>query len=293
MAKYYVVKERNSGSGCLVGLILGIIIVVLLLIFAMSVISIIIGVVLLISGIVGTVITIKNYFVALVDAIRSYSHYPKPRNWVIPTFLYRWVKINWETTKNSWRSNFENVKNFFNKMCTHHFFSVGLWFWLFSALSILVFGSIASIAIFFFHLYVFTVIVRILLIFLAVASVIFGAIGLVMSLIRSFANYFVSIRDSRRRVAMPLPSYILKRGYREYFNVIKGYWLENMDCIKDGFRIFSMRPFMSFKKWLNLFGSIMLMIVGTVLLPVFAIVHIIVLSFMFLFFLITSSIGRR
>lgn len=292
MAKYYLVEERDNGAGCLTALVVGIIVIVALAYFAMYALAIALGIVLIVSALYGTIITLKNGFVALGASIPVYAHVNKPNGWILPTFVYRWVMIVWETIRGAWVYNGANIKDCFTKAGAHRFLSFKKWINLFSALSILVFGALLTLLIVVLHVYLFTVVLRLVIAAVVLASVIFGLIGLGISVAYSTTNYLSRLRESYYNSATIFSAYVTQQGYKEFWQVIKNYWCENVNYLKDGIATFKTLPLLSFKKWLKLWTGIMLMIIGTLLLVVYAILHLLVISILFVVFKIISLFKR-
>ena len=291
MSRYVVVDDDNN-AGCLTAIIIGIIAIAVLAYFAMYALAIALGIILLISCVIGPILTIRNYIVALRDGIRSYAHAPKPRGWIVPIFVYRWIKISWETIKGAWSYNIGSIKNFFGKIGFYKFLSFKKWICLFSGLSILVFGSIVSLFILFLHLYLIVGVIELVIVVAIVALAVWGLIGLGVSVAVSTTNYITRISESYCSSATILSAYITQCGYSEYIQVIKNYTTESISYIKDGVSQFSTLPFLSLKKWLRLGSSIMTIIVGSIMLLIFAPIHVLILSVLFLFFKVLSVFRR-
>lgn len=291
MAKYIRVEDDNN-AGCLPTVIIGVIIVIAVAYFAMYALAIALGIVLLISCVIGTILTIKNYVAALRDSIRSYAHIHRPSGWIVPTFVYRWIKISWETMKGAWGYNIGNTKTFFGKIGFYNLLRFKKWICLFAGLSILVFGSMVSLLILFFHLCLIVVTIGLAIGVAIVSLVIFGLIGLGISAAVSTTNYITRISESYCSAATILSAYIIQCGYSEYIQVIKNYITESISYIRDGFSQFTTPPILLVTKWLRLGSSMMTVIVGSIMLLIFAAVHILILSILFAFFKIVSLFHR-
>lgn len=283
MAKYVVVEDDNH-SGCLTALLIGIIVIAVVAYFAFYVLAIALGIILIISGVIGTFITIRNYIVALRDCITKYGHSIKPNGWIIPTFLYRWIKISWETTKDAWSYNVGNIKNFFGKIGFYKFLSFKKWIYLFSGLSIIIFGTIVSLSILLLHFYLIFIALNLIVTVLLAVSIIFGLIGLCISVATSTSNYLISLKESFDSSATVFSAYITSCGYSEYLSIAKNYWAKTQTYIRDGFDMFRTLPLFSLKKWVRLWSSIVMIIVGAVVYVFFAIIHIVCLTILFLVF---------
>ncbi len=291
MAKYVRVEDDNN-AGCLTTIIISVIIAVAVAYFAMYALAIALGIVLLISCVIGTILTIKNYIAALRDSIRSYAHVYKPSGWIVPTFVYRWIKISWETMKGAWSYNIGNTKTFFGKIGFYRFLSFKKWICLFSGLSILVFGSMVSLLILLLYLCLIVVAIGLVMAVAIVSLVIFVLIGLGISAAVSTTNYITRISESYCSSATILSAYIIQCGYSEYIQVIKNYVTESISYIRDGFSQFTTPPILLVTKWLRLGSSTMTVIVGSIMLLIFAAVHILILSVLFLFFKILFVFRR-
>ncbi len=291
MAKYVRVEDDNN-AGCLTALVIGFIVIVAVAYFAMYALAIALGIILLISCVIGTVLTVRNYIVALRDSIRSCAHMSKPSSWGVPTFLYRWIVIVWETIKGAWSYNVGSIKVFFGKMSFYRVLSFKKWICLFSGLSILIFGSIVSAFVFLFHLCLIIAVLQLAIAILIITLILFSMIGLGAAVAASTANYISRIHESYCGAATILSAYIIQCGFSEYFQVIKNYIAESINKIRDGFAQFSILPVLSFKKWFLLGKPIMTIIAGSIMLVVFAVVHILVLSILYLPFRIIAVVNR-
>ena len=292
MSKYYVVKEEDNSTGCLIAIIFAVIALIVVAYLAMYVLGILLAIILFASVLMGAGLTLKNYFMALRDSVSLYAHEPKPDRWFLPTFFYRWFKVSWESLKGAWVYNIESIKEFFNKMGFYRLLSIRKWLYLFSALSVLVFGTGATLAILFFHLYLIVLALRILLVaFLAVCAI-FALIGFGIALAVSVMNYISRLRESYYQSATIFSAYITQGGYRAYLDTVKEYCVEAIRYIKEGFSTFASLPWLSFRKWMNFGSALMTIFVAPVLLVVFAVVHVVVLSVLFVVFKLIGLFHR-
>lgn len=291
MAKYVRVEDDNN-AGCLTALVIGFIVIVAVAYFAMYALAIALGIILLVSCVIGTVLTVRNYIVALRDSIKSCAHVSKPSSWGVSNFLYRWIVIVWETIKGAWSYNVGSIKVFFGKMSFYRVLSFKKWICLFSGLSILIFGTIVSAFIFLFHLCLIIAVFQLAIAVALITLILFSMIGLGAAVAASTANYISRIHESYCGAATIFSAYIIQCGFGEYLQVIKKYVAESINTIRDGFAQFGTLPVLSFKKWFLLGKSIMTIIVGSIMLFVFAGVHILVLSILYLPFRIIAIINR-
>lgn len=292
MARYVVVDDNRSSAGCLTAIIIGFIVIAALIYLAVYALSIALGIILLISAVIGSILTIRNYIVALRDSITSFAHISKPSSRAIPNFAYKWFKISWETIKGAWGYNISSIKNFFGKIGFYKFLSFRKWMYLFSGLSVLIFGSLLSLFVFLFHLHLIMFAVELMLAALLLAFIVFGLIGLGVSVAVSTTNYFTRISESYCGSATIFSAYITHCGYKEFVQIVKNYCSESVVYIKDGFSIFKVLPMFSFKKWLRLGSSTMTIIVGSLMFLIYATIHILILSVLFAFFKIISTFRR-
>lgn len=294
MARYYVVDDNDSNpGGCLATIFIVVIVLAVLAYFAMYALAIVLGIILLISLIIGTILTIRNYIVALRDSIVSYGYISKPSEWIIPNFAYKWVKVSLETIKCAWSYNIGNIKDLFGKLRYYRFLSFRKWIYLFSALSVLIFGSIVSVSIVLLDLCLIALAIALVIIALAVACVFFALVGLGISIGVSTKNYYTRIRESYYSSATILSAYITQSGYREFVQIIKNYFSESVTYVKDGFTTFKTLPLMSFMKWLKLGSSSMMFISGSLMFVIYATIHILTISVLFIFFKIVSIFHRN
>lgn len=291
MADYYVVKEKDDGSGCLTAVILIIMGIAVVAVLAAYVLGFLLALVAIIGAIVGTFMTLKNYIGALKDAISYYGKASKPVNSILPTFVYRWFKVMWETTKQAWRRNMLDMKNFFMNMGMYKFFSFKKWINFFSALAMLVFGTIASILLFLLNFYLILFICQfILMIILAICGVC-ALIGLVMALIKTVPNYLTKLRDSYSSSGSVL-DYATDCGFSEFASIVKDYWRDEMDHMREDFDGFRENPWLSVKKWLSLCCALMTVVAGAITFIIFGLVHIMAVSVLFVVGKIVGLIKR-
>ena len=203
----------------------GIIIVsVLLYVAAIALYYIFIGIV-IIAAIVGTVITLKNYILELKNAISNYKNASAPTNWKLPVFFYRWFKISWESLKGCWKNNINSIKASFQSGSAFRFISIRRWFYWILALSVAVFGALATLFILELHLLIATFITSILLYFVIEFVVIMAAAGFAFSLFAVFKYYFSEFKNRPTDTgAGSLARYICKHGYKDIFSMIKLLW---------------------------------------------------------------------
>ena len=284
----YYSNNRDNG-GCLVALIFFIIILIVVAYFAWW---IIVGL-LCILGIVGTgigaIITLRNYIVSLGHSISSYSHAMKPVNWtLIPTFFYRFVKINWTAIVETWHYNIGNIKSFFTVFSGSKLFSMKKWFFFFAGISVAIFGTLMTAFILFFLLYIIYIVFMVILFLILAACSIFLLIGLGTALFFTTKNYISAYKDSYYGARTTFMDYILSYGYREYMSVLGDCWRENLTRMENGFYSFKTEQLLSFKKWIGLGGAVMIITAGTVLTGIFALLHIIYQSVLFGIFKLIS-----
>ena len=284
----YYSNNRDNG-GCLVALIFFIIILIVVAYFAWW---IIVGL-LCILGIVGTgigaIITLRNYIVSLGHSISSYSHAMKPVNWtLIPTFFYRFVKINWTAIVETWHYNIGNIKSFFTVFSGSKLFSMKKWFFFFAGISVAIFGTLMTAFILFFLLYIIYIVFMVILFLILAACSIFLLIGLGTALFFTTKNYILAYKDSYYGARTTFMDYILSYGYREYMSVLGDCWRENLTRMENGFYSFKTEQLLSFKKWIGLGGAVMIITAGTVLTGIFALLHIIYQSVLFGIFKLIS-----
>jgi len=248
---------------------------------------------LLISLLIGTILTIRNYVVALRDSINNYGYVSKPSNWIIPNFAYKWINVSWETIKCAWGYNIGNIKDLFMMFGSYRFLSFRKWICLFSALSVLIFGTLASLSIVLLDLSLILLVIALVLTALALACVFFALAGLGISIGVSTKNYYTRIRESYYSSATILSAYITQSGYREFVQIIKNYFSESVTYVKDGFTTFKTLPLMSFMKWLKLGSSSMMFISGSLMFVIYATIHILTISVLFIFFKIVSIFHRN
>ena len=273
----YVDEDRNFG-GCLLALVVVAIIFFVILYLAAYALIIALGIILVISGIIGAVLTIKNYVLAFINSVRKNRYITSPRYSRIPNGIYRWAVICWEALKEGIEKNITDIKNFFRKSGTYRFFSFGKWICLFTVVSSLFFGSAVSLSIIFAHLAIMLVVVAIIAIICVVVNIICAMIGVGISVPYVITNYIARLSDSYNSSASSFVDYIIQFSFREYGRVICNYWNENITFIKDCLSQFSTSPILSTKKWVKLNSAIMIAVIGTVLFLVFALIHIVFIS---------------
>lgn len=283
---YYT--NRDSG-GCLVALIFIIIIFIVIAYFAWWIIVGLLAILGIVGTAIGAIITLRNFFVALGNSISSYGHAVKPVTWTfIPNFLYRFVKITWAALVETWHYNIGNIKTFFSVFSTCKLFSMKKWFFFFAGISVAAFGTVMTAAILLLFLYVVYVVFMVILSLILLACAVFLLIGLGTAVFFTVKNYITAYKDSYYGARTTFSNYILSYGYREYFNILGNCWRENLSRMENGFYSFKSEPLMSFRKWIGLGGALMIITAGTVLMGVFAVLHIIYQSVLFGIFKLVS-----
>ena len=284
VARYYSDDDRDS-AGCLTTLLLGIIIVsVLLYVAAIALYYIFIGIV-IIAAIVGTVITLKNYILEFKNAISNYKNASAPANWKLPVFFYRWFKISWESLKGCWKNNINSIKASFQSGSAFRFISIRRWFYWILALSVAVFGALATLFILELHLIIATFLINILLYFVVAFVVMMAAAGFAFSLFSVFKYYFSELKNRPTATgAGSLARYICKHGYRDVFSMIKLLW-QNSNAVLFQSKA-QIRPFnfLSIKKWFNIGVMLLIHLTTAVVTPLIFILHMVVQSILFVIF---------
>ncbi len=281
MARYVRVDDDNSGGGgCLLAAIFGLIILAVIIYLAIVALAIILGIILIVSALLGIVLTLRNFFSALRDSLAICAGISKPNGWIIPNFVYKFFKIGWETVKALWRQNISDMKNFFGNLGLYRVFGFKFWLNLFSGISLLVFGTIATWVLYLFYNWVLMTIVLLAFLGLVLITTVFALIGLGVAVAISVTNYISRFSESVSGYGFF--DYVTQGGYSECFGVLGNYWSENVFSMKDRFADFGSFPLISFKKWLSLGIGLMLAVVGTLLLAVFGVIHILLLSLLFI-----------
>ena len=287
---YY--SNRDNG-GCLVALVFFIIILIVIAYFAWWIIVGLLCILGIVGTAIGAIITLRNFFVSLGHSISSYSSAMKPVNWtLIPTFFYRFVKINWTALVETWHYNIGNIKTFFSVFSSSKLFSMKKWFFFFAGLSVALFGTLMTFFIVFFLLYVVYIVFMVIFSLILLACMAFLVIGLGTAVFFATKNYIAAYKDSYYGARTTFMDYILSYGYREYLTVLGDCWRENLTRMENGFYSFKTEQLLSFKKWIGLGGALMIITAGTVLTGIFALLHIIYQSVLFGIFKLISLFKR-
>ncbi len=285
--------RRNSGSGCSTGclvitLILIAVAIFLIITFAWVFLTLLL-VVLGISALVGTVLTLRNYFMALRESLDIHRYTTKPSNWRIPNFLYKWVVIAWETIKISMGYTVDTMKDHFQNASFHKLLSLRKWFHIFVGLSVIIFGLIVTVGIVVLHFYILFMAVCIVLALFVTVLTVFCLVGIAVSSFFAVTNYINRYRES---CCGSFFDYVVDDGFGEFLSIIKEYWQENIDYIRDGVTDFNDGSKKDLGLWVRLGSSIMLVPVGVVWFVLFAGVHIVVQSLLFGVFKLISLFKR-
>ena len=292
MAKYIIVKENDNSAGCLTGIIFLIIAVVALAIVAFYVLFIIGIILLIIAGIFAAIITIRNYILAVVESVKTHRSISKPSGWIFPTFIYRWIKLNWETIKGAWKYNINDIKNFAGKIGFYRILSFRKWFYLFATVSVTVLGTLISFFVIYIQIHFTICVFGIFFTVFSTVSLIFLLIGLIISLRIATVNYISSIRDSYRFCSATFYDYIVMYSVKEFPKIVANYWAENISKIKNNFSEFVTLPFMSFKKWVDFESAILLCVVGVLLNIIYIPIHLLIILILFVCFSVVNLVKK-
>lgn len=290
MGKTYVVKEQND-NGCLWGLIIAAVIIgliIAILVVAAYIIGILLLIILGCAVLIGGVFALKNFFVALGQNIGYASGYSKPAGWFIPDFFYKWVKVFWETIKETWVQNIDSGKDFFNKAGFHRVLSFQKWFNLFIGLSIFVFGMLITVALVILQVQILLAVFAVILALIVAVGVVFTLIGLVFVLPFVCMNYFGQARDARDSAGSYFGDYARKDGFLGLWGLTCGYFGNIRDKASDLLADAAMYSFISFRKWLNFWCTGLHWLLGSLFFPVFLLLHLVVLSVLSIVFWIVA-----
>ncbi len=291
MAKYYLVEEKDN-TGCFVAIAIAAVILIAIAWIAMYALLILLGIVLAVGALIGTVLALKDYVLALRDSISCYRYADKPERFPLPAFIYRWLRIVWGTIVISWKYIVADLKNYFGKAGFYRLLSFKKWLNIFAGISLAVCGVLLSLFIVFIHLYILWIALCVLAVALAVFATVFGLVGVFLSAAFATTNYISCARDSRNRMATVLSAYVTDCGYREYLAIIREYWSETVARIKTGLTSFSGSSLLSVKAWLRFAEGALLILTGTILFVPYALIHILVQSVLFVVFKIASLFAR-
>lgn len=287
LSRYY--DDRNDAAGCLTSLLIsGIIISVLVYFAAIVLYYIFIGIVIF-AAIVGTVISIKNYVIALKNSVMLHRNDVVPPRWKFPLFTYKWYRIVLTSIKESWKSNIYSLRVSFQQGLYFRFLSIRRWFYWFTGTSVLIFGLLVSVGIAFFHLIllmsVFVSIATIVVVF-AILMGISGIFVSVFQIIKSCFRYLKAQKKASR--ASSLVEYVKKWGYKGARKMPKLLWKATNQAVIDAKMAFCNNSCLSIKKWLGLGVFLMIYPITFILIPIIFIIQIIIQTVLYLCFLFSK-----
>lgn len=281
MGRYY--NERDEAAGCLTSFLFSAIIIVFFVWLAtIAIYYIFIGVAVL-SAIIGTIISLKNYVVSLKNSLSFHRNDIVPQYWKLPAFIYKWQKISFESLKDCWRSNIKTLKTLFQQGIYYRFISIRRWFYWFVGISVALFGFVVSIAI---ELLGFIVLITIVVLLTAAVILIFVLMVLVAlfdSVRKVIINFYTLLRAQiKASHAASLVEYIKKWGYKGTNKMPYLLWDSSNKIFLTCMSLFYNSSILSFSKWLSLGRAIMIYPVAIFLIPSIFILQIIAQSVLYL-----------
>ena len=283
MSRYY--DDRNDAVGCLTTLLIsGIIISVLIYFVAIVLYYIFIGIVIF-AAIVGTVISIKNYVIALKNSVMIHRNDVAPPRWKFPLFTYKWYRTVLTSIKEAWKSNIYSLRVSFQQGLYFRFLSIRRWFYWFTGTSVLIFGLLVSWGIAFFHLMLLVslfVSIATIVVVLAIAMGISGIFVSIFQTIKSCFGYLKAQKKASRTTS--IVEYVKKWGYKGAKKMPKLLWKATNEVAIDAKKDFFNNSCLSIKKWLGLCIFLMIYPITFILIPIIFIIQIIIQTVLYLCF---------
>ncbi len=270
----------GCGVGCLIALIIMLVVVITLVVLAWYILLIVIGIILIVSAIIGFFYGIKNNIKALSDSINTNRRYVRPRASKPIQTLCKVLKVCKDQMVFAWKANGASIRDMFVKSQPHKFFSFNKWMYLFSCLSIAIWGVVLTIGI----LYLYFALAIAAAVLLITAVVIICAIPIViaipLSLIRFFQNFAFSFGTVRRtdRPGGGDAAYIFSKGYPHILKIFVATFQKNLTDAKDKMREGDRFRLLSFKRWIPQCAGVFLVGLGVILQVVLLVLHALVVT---------------
>ena len=291
---YY--RNDDGGFGCfgaLLALVFITAILVTLAYFAFVVFSAILLAAVLIAALVGTIITLKNYIVALYQCIQVYRRVPAPATWKLPSFLFPWQLIVRNMIIEGWKSNVNTVKVNFQRGCTYKFIGVRRWFYWFISLSTIIFGVFVTGFVIAIQLsligLLLAICVALLLAFICVSLI--AAIGFSFFLVcRNGVR--VAKHAAKQLCSGRFSEYVAKYGFKNFFACVALIWKGTSVGCRKAINNFKLAKIISFEKWMYFFQVPFIYVVTALLTPLIVVVGILVQAILFLVFNFIALLKR-
>lgn len=287
MGKYY--KDRDDATGCLISFLFSVIIIGVLAWFAAIVLYYIFVGILTVSAIIGTIISLKNYIVALKSSILMHRYDAAPLNWKLPNFTYKWNKIVLDSIKASWKSNIYVLKTSFQQGLYVGFFSIRRCFYWLVGISVTLFGLVVSCGI----VYVYIILLVALLVIMLTIIVLIASTTIIMTLVDSIktltCNFIVILKAQRKAsCAINLSDYIRRWGYKAVKKMPHLLWRSTNKSFATSISTFRSSKILSVDKWFALGRILLIYPVTMILIPLIFIIEIIVHTILYLLFLFVT-----
>lgn len=283
MGRYY--DDRDDAAGCLTSLLFGAIIVEVFVRFAAIALYYIFICIVVVSAAIGTIISLKNYIVALKNSILMHRYDAVPLNWKFPNFTYKWKKIVCNSIKGYWKSNVYTLRTSFKQGLYFRFFSIRRWFYWFVCVSIALFGLAISCGIICLHLVLLVVLLAIALVIIVSIAVVTMAIALFDSIKTLVCSLILILRAQRKAsCSTNLSDYIKLWGYKGIKKMPRLLWRSANKSFVASIASFRNSKILSFNKWFALGRILFIYPITILLIPFIFVIEIIVQSILYLWF---------
>ena len=287
MSRYY--DDRNDAAGCLTTLLIGGIIISVFIYFAAIVLYYFFIGIVIFAAIVGTVISIKNYVIALKNSVMLHRNDVAPPRWKFPLFTYKWYRIVLTSIKEAWKSDIYSLRVSFQQGLYFRFLSIRRWFYWFTGTSILIFGLLVSLGIAFSHLILLVSVFVFIATIVVVLAIAMGISGLFISIFRTIKSCYGYLKAQRKASrASSIVEYVKKWGYKGTRKMPKLLWKSTNQAAIDAKMDFCNDSCLSVKKWLGLGTFLMIYPITFILIPIIFIIQIIIQTFLYLCFLFSK-----
>ena len=287
MSRYY--DDRNDAAGCLTTLLISGIIIGVLIYFAAIVLYYIFIGIIIFAAIVGTVISIKNYVIALKNSVMIHRNDVAPPRWKFPLFTYKWYRTVLTSIKEAWKSNIYSLRVSIQQGLYFRFLSIRRWFYWFTGTSVLIFGFLVSVGIAFFHIMLLMSLFVSLATIVVVLAIAMGISGIFVSIFQTIKSCFGYLKAQKKTSrTTSIVEYVKKWGYKGAKKMPKLLWKANNEVAIDAKKDFFNNSCLSIKKWLGLGVFLMIYPITFIIIPIIFIIQITIQTVLYLCFLFSK-----
>ncbi len=280
----YIVEDRNnnsgSGAGCLIALFVILAVIVTLILFAFYLLLAVIGIIMLVSAVIGIFYGIKNNVKAYSDSFGANRTYVSPSASKPVRILSKAFRICKDHMVFSWKANTASIRDFFTKSQPYRFLSFNKWMYMFSCVSVAVWGVVLSFWIIGLYVGILFLLASLFVILAAIICAIPVVIAIPLSLVKFFQNYTYVFKALCRmdRPAAGEPVYMFSKGFRHVISVFKNTFRKNVVDAKEKLRDGRTHSTLSYKRWIPQCTGVLLVGLGLLLQIVLAVLHALVVA---------------